>query len=44
VHGERGTGLGLLLVKDFVEKNNGTITIKSEEDKGSSFILTFPSQ
>lgn len=40
--GERGTGLGLILCKEFVEKNNGKITLKSKLDEGSSFILTFP--
>ena len=39
---EKGTGLGLILVKDFVEKNNGTIQIKSEVGKGSEFIFTLP--
>jgi signal transduction histidine kinase len=34
---ESGTGLGLLLVKEFVEKNGGTITAESVVDEGTTF-------
>lgn len=39
---EKGSGLGLLLVKDFVEYNKGQLTVSSEEGKGTTFSFTLP--
>jgi signal transduction histidine kinase len=39
---EKGTGFGLLLCKEFVEKNGGQISIHSQLGKGTSIIFTIP--
>ena len=40
--GERGTGLGLTLVKELAELNKGTIRVISELGKGSEFVVSLP--
>lgn len=39
---EKGSGLGLLLVKEFVQRHNGTIKVASKEGEGTIFTLSFP--
>lgn len=40
--GETGSGLGLVICKDFVEKNDGTIAAHSDPSRGSTFTITLP--
>ncbi len=39
---EKGSGIGLILVRDFVERNGGTINVESKIGKGSKFAFTLP--
>ena len=39
---EKGTGLGLMLVKVFLSRNGGRLNIRSESGKGSTFSFTLP--
>ncbi|MBK7631024.1 MAG: PAS domain S-box protein [Ignavibacteriales bacterium] len=40
--GEKGSGLGLSLVKEIIEKHGGTIEVESEFEKGTEFNFTLP--
>lgn len=40
--GEEGTGLGLILCKEFAEKMGGTVSVLSKPGKGSTFTLSLP--
>ncbi|MGC8866209.1 MAG: sensor histidine kinase [Bacteroidales bacterium] len=40
--GESGTGLGLILCKEFVARHNGEIKVESEKGKGSTFMVILP--
>ncbi len=39
---EKGSGLGLILCKEFIERNGGNIWVESEKNRGSNFIFTLP--
>ena len=39
---EAGTGLGLILCKEFIELHQGDISVKSEKGKGAAFSFTLP--
>ena len=39
-----GTGLGLFIVKDTIERLNGTITVTSEVGQGTTFLIRIPNQ
>jgi signal transduction histidine kinase len=39
---EAGTGIGLILAKEFIEQNNGEITVKSQKGNGTQFFIKLP--
>ena len=39
---EKGSGLGLILCKEFIEKNGGSLTVESSKGAGSKFSFTLP--
>jgi len=41
-HNEKGTGLGLLLCREFVEKNGGKIWFETQEGRGTTFFFSLP--
>ncbi|NOR87501.1 MAG: response regulator [Bacteroidales bacterium] len=41
---EKGTGLGLVLVKDCIQKSNGTFNLKSKVGQGSEFVIQLPGE
>ena len=42
--GHKGTGLGLLITKKLIEEHQGTIQVRSESGKGTTFTVEFPCQ
>ncbi len=39
---EKGSGLGLILAKEFINNSNGELWVESEYNKGSTFFFTVP--
>jgi signal transduction histidine kinase len=39
---EKGTGLGLVICRDFMERNNGTMEVYSAPNRGTTFKLYLP--
>lgn len=40
--GEKGSGMGLLICKEFADKHGGNIKVESTQGKGTEFIISFP--
>jgi signal transduction histidine kinase len=43
-HGEKGSGLGLIICKELLEKNNSHLEVKSCENKGTTFSFNLPNE
>ena len=41
--GEKGTGIGLMISRDFIIQNNGKLIVHSESGLGSTFVVELPS-
>jgi signal transduction histidine kinase len=41
---QMGSGLGLIICKDFIERHKGKIWVESEENKGSTFYFSIPTE
>ncbi len=39
---EKGTGLGLIIVNEYVKNNNGTLSVRSKEGEGTTFTILLP--
>ena len=39
---EKGAGIGLLLVKELIERNQGRVSVISQPGKGSTFVIELP--
>ena len=44
LNGQQGSGIGLILIKELVDSNNGSIRVESTPQKGSSFYINFPKE
>jgi signal transduction histidine kinase len=42
--GEKGTGLGLIICKEFIERNSGKIWVTPNQPKGTVFHFSLPEQ
>lgn len=43
-NGEQGSGIGLVMVRDFLEKNNARLSVQTGKGKGSIFVITIPKE
>ena len=38
----KGTGVGLFMIKKIIERHRGKVDVKSQINKGTSFLISFP--